>query len=69
MPWKPEDAESRNRKVKGKKAKKRWSDTANAVRRKYLEEGKSEKEADRMAMIIANYNARRKRESRKDSDS
>lgn len=45
MPWTPSDATRHTKKAKGKKDKRQWSDTANAV----LKRGGSEASAVRIA--------------------
>lgn len=56
MPWKPEDAD-RHKKGLTNDEKKRWASTANAVRKRCLDDGGSERTCDARAIRIANSSA------------
>lgn len=57
MPWTPADTKKHNKKADPEK----WAKTATSVRAKEMAAGKSEKEAAKDAVIIANIQAKKKK--------
>lgn len=54
MPWKPSDAKEHSKKANTPAKQKQWSDTANAVLKKCLADGKDQKACEASAIRVAN---------------